>query len=136
MQASCLVEVAGSRLQFVTAIQLRLIVIAADGLEPGSSLGPGRPKHFSLFLTQHFFFSLWLSDSVFCSLDLDLFLGCPYLSFVSASAFFFFRVVFHKLSFPMSRLLENVLKKLTFAVFKNVGLVWTEGQNKVTEVRF
>ncbi|KAM7375309.1 hypothetical protein PAMA_014419 [Pampus argenteus] len=35
LQASCLVEAAGSRLQFVTAIQLRLIVIAADGLEPG-----------------------------------------------------------------------------------------------------
>lgn len=86
LQASCLVEVVGSRLQFVTAIQLRLIVIAADGLEPGPSLGPGGPKHFSLILS--LFFPLWLSDCVLRSLDLDLFLGCPYLSFVTAFAFF------------------------------------------------
>ncbi|MEQ2166519.1 hypothetical protein GOODEAATRI_029160 [Goodea atripinnis] len=43
--ASCLVETAGSKLQFVTAIQLRLIVIVADGPE---LLGLGRPKHFCL----------------------------------------------------------------------------------------
>lgn len=51
LQAACLVE---AGLWFITAIQLRLIVIAADGLEPGLSLYTGRLKHSSLSLSFSF----------------------------------------------------------------------------------
>lgn len=55
-------------LQLVTAIQLGLIVIVADGPE---SLGPADPSTSFTFRL----FALLLA--------LDLFLGCLYLSFVS-----------------------------------------------------
>lgn len=68
-------------LQLVTAIQLGLIVIVADGPE---SLGPADPSTAFFFL----FFLLLLAFSftfrLFALLlALDLFLGCLYLSFVS-----------------------------------------------------
>lgn len=67
-------------LQLVTAIQLGLIVIVADGPE---SLGPADPStafFFLFFLLLAFSFTFRLFALL---LALDLFLGCLYLSFVS-----------------------------------------------------
>lgn len=48
-------------------------MIAADGLEPGPSLQPGHTQALLSFSLSVFTLSLWLSDSVLCSPDLELF---------------------------------------------------------------
>lgn len=122
LQASCLVEVAGSRLQFVTAIQLRLIVIAADGLEPGPSLGPGRPKHFSLFLSRVFFF-LSLSGFQILSFALLILISSSVvpiclLSVPSLS----FAALFSKSSVSRVQITGDCSEKAHFVVFKKCWL--------------
>lgn len=96
----------GSGLQFVTAIQMRLIVIAADGPDPGPSPGPGRPEPFYP-----------CSGSQILS-SLDHFLSCPSPSF--------FLSLFSK--FPAS-VIDGRLFYENSPGFRNFGL-WAQSKRE------
>ncbi len=128
LQASCLVEVAGSGLQFVTAIQLRLIVIAADGLEPSPSLGQGRPKHFSLFLLSSSGLHI-LSSALLILISSSV--GCLFAE-LSLSLFALFQKALFRVS--MLKCAASVFSFIHWRFLGKSSLVWV--QKRVTKICF